>query len=206
MRANLQTETRQRLERLGHERALIDKTYLLTGLRKSELASLNALNSLLAAELAQWLADKLSASQAECRSRGEPMPMTLPPHTPVFDVPAGLLRILDRDLRFAGIEKRDARGCTVDIHALRHSFGTHLSRAGVAPRTAQAAMRHSKIDLTMNVYTDPRLLDVASAVETLPDLPVDGDGGAAGTDNRQNHYLKGVNRKSPHHTTYGDAG
>ena len=26
----------------------------------------------------------------------------------------------------------------------------------------------------MNVYTDPRLLDVAGAVERLPDLPLDG--------------------------------
>jgi len=44
----------------------------------------------------------------------------------------------------------------------------------VAPRTAQAAMRHASIDLTMNTYTDPRLLDVAGAVEALPDLPLDG--------------------------------
>jgi hypothetical protein len=35
-------------------------------------------------------------------------------------------------------------------------------------------MRHSTIDLTMNVYTDPRLLDVAGAVEALPSLPLDG--------------------------------
>ncbi len=32
---------------------------------------------------------------------------------------------------------------------------------------AQAAMRHSSIDLTMNIYTDPTLLDVAGAVEAL---------------------------------------
>jgi len=32
-------------------------------------------------------------------------------------------------------------------------------------------MRHSKLDLIMNVYTDPRQLDVASAVEALPALP-----------------------------------
>jgi hypothetical protein len=31
-------------------------------------------------------------------------------------------------------------------------------------------MRHSSIDLTMNVYTDPTLLDVAGAVEVLPAL------------------------------------
>ena len=29
-------------------------------------------------------------------------------------------------------------------------------------------MRHSKLELTMNVYTDPALLDVAGAVEALP--------------------------------------
>jgi len=34
-------------------------------------------------------------------------------------------------------------------------------------------MRHSIIDLTMNVYTDPRLLDVSGAVEALPRLNVD---------------------------------
>ncbi len=89
---------------------------------------------------------------------------------PLFTVPAGLVRILDRDLRLAGIPKVDQRGRTVDVHALRHTFGTLLSAAGVAPRTAQAAMRHSTIDLTMNVYTDPKLLDVAGAMEALPSL------------------------------------
>jgi integrase len=56
---------------------------------------------------------------------------------------------------------------------LRHTFGTHLSKNGVAPRTAQAAMRHSSLDLTMNVYTDPTLLDVAGAVDALPQLSPD---------------------------------
>jgi hypothetical protein len=81
---------------------------------------------------------------------------------------AELVRILDRDLRAAGIPKRDERGWTVDVHTLRHSFGTLLSRGGVTPRTAQAAMRHSTIDLTMNVYTDPKLLDVHAALDALP--------------------------------------
>jgi hypothetical protein len=31
-----------------------------------------------------------------------------------------------------------------------------------------AAMRHSSLELTMNVYTDPALLDVAGAVQALP--------------------------------------
>lgn len=64
---------------------------------------------------------------------------------------------------------RRAGGC---VHSLRHSFATLLSRGGVTPRVAQAALRHSTIDLTMQVYTDPRLLDVAAALDALPALSV----------------------------------
>ena len=100
----------------------------------------------------------------------------------------GHIRIFDRDLVFAGLArvetrggkevvfKTDDRGRTIDIHALRHTFGTHLSKAGVPLRTAQAAMRHSDPSLTANVYTDPKLLDVAGAVASLPDLPLGGVG------------------------------
>ncbi len=35
--------------------------------------------------------------------------------------------------------KTDDRGRTIDVHALRHTFGTHLSKAGIPLRTAQAA-------------------------------------------------------------------
>jgi hypothetical protein len=45
--------------------------------------------------------------------------------------------------------------------------------AGVSPRVAQAAMRHSSLDLTMNIYTDPTLLDVAGAVNALPTFASD---------------------------------
>src|SRR5437016_1930157 len=83
------------------------------------------------------------------------LPARLTGDTPVFAVPAGLVRIFDRDLRMAGIAKRDDRGRTLDVHALRTTFGTLLSRGGVPLRTAQAAMRHSDPSLTANVYTDP---------------------------------------------------
>jgi hypothetical protein len=82
-------------------------------------------------------------------------------------VPAGLVQILDRDLKTAGFAKRDDRGRTIVVHALRTTFG--------APRTAQAAMRHSSIDLTMNTYTDPKLLDVQGAVDSLPTLTLPTD-------------------------------
>ncbi|MBC7819691.1 MAG: hypothetical protein IAG10_22645 [Planctomycetaceae bacterium] len=62
--------------------------------------------------------------------------------------------------------------CNETAAGLRHTFDTMLSMAGVAPRVAQAAMRHSSIDLTMSVYTDPRLLDLQGAIESLPGMTV----------------------------------
>lgn len=96
---------------------------------------------------------------------------------PLFDVSSGLTRIFDRDLAVAGIAKRDERNRVVDIHALRVTFGTHLCAAGFPLRTAQAAMRHSKPKLTANIYTDPKLLDVAAAINALPRLSVDSEAG-----------------------------
>ena len=130
-------------ELLGRERALIYKTMVLTGLRRGELKSLTVgqlhlndqtpyldlaaadeknregskipLRAELANELAAWIADRSSP---------------LPHDAPLFTVPRDLVRILDRDLAAAGIPKRDDRGRTLDVHALRHSFGTLLSVGG----------------------------------------------------------------------------
>jgi integrase len=198
--ARLSTAIRDRLEWLGTERALIYKTFLLTGLRRGELAAVTVgqlhfdgrvaflaldageeksregndvpLRDDLAGDLHAWLAAKLRRLQEEARQAGAPIPARLAPETPLFTVPVELVKIMDRDLKLAGIPKRDDRGRTLDVHALRHTFGTHLSKSGVAPRVAQAAMRHSTLDLTMNVYTDPKLLDVGGALAALPALPL----------------------------------
>jgi hypothetical protein len=50
-------------------------------------------------------------------------------------------------------------------------------------------MRHSKLELTMGVYTDPKFLDVHGALDVLPQLPLAGPAGAesvlmTGTDPR----------------------
>ncbi len=142
----------------------------------------------LADDLRSWLADREATRRqaaqnaptikfdrkAGCNGRGSQNEAEgaglLSPDEPLFDVPAALVKILNRDLEAAGIPKIDDRGRTLDVHALRHTFGTMLSTSGVAPRTAMSAMRHSSIDLTMSTYTDPRLLDVHGAVEALPML------------------------------------
>ena len=73
-------------------------------------------------------------------------------------------------LTAAGIAWEDEQGRPADVNAMRHSFGTLLSKAGVSPRQAMALMRHTDIALTMRTYTDPRLFDIAGAIELLPGL------------------------------------
>lgn len=94
--------------------------------------------------------------------------MRLPENTPLYSMPQKMTKVFDADLRLAGIPKRDDQGRTVDVHALRHTFGTMLAKAGVPPQVAQRAMRHSDPKLAANVYTHLGLLDVAGAVAALP--------------------------------------
>ncbi|OHB54201.1 MAG: hypothetical protein A2Y12_17155 [Planctomycetes bacterium GWF2_42_9] len=182
------------MEWLGYERSLIYKVLALTGLRKSELASitigqvwLNAkqpylelkakdekagrgaqipLRNDIADEIRTFMQEKCMRLQKDSENKFSPV--VLPAALPLFNMPDSMVGVFDRDIAAAGIEKEDERGRTLDVHALRHTFGTHLSKAGVAPRVAQAAMRHSSIHLTMNIYTDPTLLDVAGAINALP--------------------------------------
>ena len=65
----------------------------------------------------------------------------------------------------------DAEGRAVDFHALRKTFITNLSRAGVSPKMAQSLARHSDINLTMNVYTMLNVSDQVAAIESLPPIP-----------------------------------
>jgi integrase len=143
----LNDATRVRLELLGQERALVYKAFLLTGLRRGELASVTVgqlhldgpvaylaldagndkrregsdlpLRPDLAADLRGWLASKLHRLQREALDAGRPIPARLPPDMLLFHVPVELVKILNRDLRLAGIAKRDDRGRTLDVHALR---------------------------------------------------------------------------------------
>ncbi len=200
--AKVAPAVREQLVRLGRERTLIYKTLVYTGLRKGELASLTVadlhldveqpyaelaaknaksgrgarlpLRADLVEELRTHLAEKLAQHCRQTLKDGRAeVPMALPVGTKLFNVPQNLVGIFDRDLAAAGIKKTDADGRTLDVHCLRHTFATLLSKAGVVPRMAQELMRHSDIRLTMNVYTHLQLIDTSDAVETLPSI---GDG------------------------------
>ncbi len=179
MTAKIRTTTRKRLIALGHERSLMYKTMIYAGLRKNELATLtvddlnldantpfvrlkakNSKNALadeiplrtdLAAELRGWISRKL-------------------PGTKVFKVPQDLRNILYRDLKKAGVKRVDDQGRQIDVHALRHTCGTQLAKAGVSPQVASKIMRHSSINMTMKHYTHLALVDTGRAVEMLPNF------------------------------------
>jgi integrase len=175
-----QGQRRVKLEALGRQRSLFYLLAVSTGLRRGELASLTwgqvHLEALPSPFLALEAQDAKSGRSANVPLRSD-VAESLRQHLaergnptftePLFAAPP-TIRVFDADCQAAGIAKRDDRGRIVDIHALRHTFGTHLSACGVHPRTAMAAMRHSRIELTMNYYTDPTLLDVAGAVNALP--------------------------------------
>ena len=189
---------RAKLQEQGRERALIYRTMIYTGLRAGELGKVTAgavhldaeqphialaakdaksakaamipLRADLADALRLHLADRLSELQRRTLADGRTVyPDRLPENAKLFHhIPS--IRTFDKDLKAAGIPKADAQGRTVDIHALRHTFATMLSRAGVEPRRAQELLRHGDIRLTMNTYTHLSIVDTVGAVESLPEI------------------------------------
>jgi integrase len=87
---------------------------------------------------------------------------------PVFDRMVPKMPTFKADLERAGVPFIDSEGRRVDFHALRHTLGTNLSRAGVPLRVAMELMRHSDPGLTMKTYTDVAKLPLREAVNALP--------------------------------------
>jgi integrase len=178
--ARLRPETRTKLQALGYERALVYRTLVLTGLRLGELASIRICDVVLDGDRPHLLLDP----KHEKNRNGSTIPLRedlrddlrrwirgRSGQERLFAVNANLVKIFDRDLRFAGIAKRDERNRTACVHSLRHSFATLLSAGNVPARVAQAAMRHASLGMT-GVYVDPIQLDVAGALRALPALPL----------------------------------
>jgi integrase len=175
----------------GHDRAILYRTAILTGLRSKELRALTVhdinlkrktvtlsgehtkndkpailpLRTDLVAELRVYLAGKLPGAQA-FRMPGE-------------SSMARMLREDMADARTAWIEKHpdqeeseflldDTADGKVDFHGLRHTFGSLLAEAGVHPKKAMELMRHSDINLTMKYYTHTYTGQDQDAVDTIP--------------------------------------
>ncbi len=99
---------------------------------------------------------------------------------PVVRVTSRLLDFFDDDLKTAGIEKGEPASGILDLHALRHTFGTRLGQLpGIDPKTVQTLMRHSDPRLTFAVYVHSDQDRLKTALAQFPDVPPKADDAGA---------------------------
>jgi integrase len=195
----------------GPARALCYSLAVATGLRYSEIKSITPASIDLAAH------PVTISVPARYTKNGDPATFALPadvasdlarfvasvpPGSPVFNLPDKGPDMLRIDLDAAGIPYRDAGGLVFDFHALRCQCATLADAAGISPRVVQRLMRHSTLELTGR-YTRPRTLDIEGAAASLPslrpDAPTRETAAATGT-----HGSHMGNRFSPHLPLGGD--
>lgn len=80
------------------------------------------------------------------------------------------LDAFNRDLKSAGIAKKDERGMIVDFHSLRHSTATRLASENVPLAVAMQIMRHSDPRLTAKAYVDQSALPLTASMALLPGM------------------------------------
>ncbi len=192
----------------GPERAMLYRLAIETGARAGELRSLTVssfdldgcaviiearyskrrrrdtlpLRSETAAELRGFFADKMPMTKA----------FNMPGKDRVADmIQADLAATQETDAAGNVLQKAipyvDESGRYADFHSLRHTTGSFLAAAGVHPKVAQEILRHSKIELTMNIYTHTLHGQQSEAVAKMPDLslvPESQQARATGTDGR----------------------
>ncbi len=184
----------------GHERAMLYRLDVATGLRAEELRSLSPRNFRLDGDRPCVIVE---AAYSKRRKRDEqPIPSELAgqlraflagkrENVRIWRMGLYTATMFQRDLaaaRAAWIEEartagereqrersrflceRDHAGQVADFHALRHTFITRLARANVPPKVAQTLARHSSITLTLDRYTHLGTDDQARALESLPSV------------------------------------
>jgi hypothetical protein len=73
-----------------------------------------------------------------------------------------------KDLKAAGIEPINEKGERVDLHALRHTFCTHINSSGVPLVQAAKLMRHQDYRQTAETYYRADLQNLTPAFEKVP--------------------------------------
>jgi len=176
-RRALTVEELRRLVEVSPKRGTIYLTAALTGLRRAELAALEWGDvhlddeqphiALRASTTKSRRADTVAVNDELAMTLRMLRPSTCLPTVKVFAGGIPRNATLYEDLKLAGIERvRD--GAKVDFHCLRVTHATMLATSGASIRETMEQMRHTDVRLTTKVYTDPRLLDLHRAVNSLP--------------------------------------
>ena len=152
-----------------------------SGLRVGALASLRPMDFDLAEDKPK-VTISIEADKSK-KGRVQPLPTSLVPilrewfgkkksHKPLWSGSWSMhaAKMIRVDALAAGLDvgKKGEEGGigVIDLHALRHTYGTTLCRNGVNLRIAQELMGHSTPNLTAR-YSHPTLHDLAGAVENL---------------------------------------
>ena len=163
--------------RMGERNRLIYRILVYTGLRLNELRTLRwsdldlegarlTVRAAAAKNRRQAVLDLpggLVEELAALRGQGPAAPTDL-----VIRVPATILKTFNADLGLAGIPKVDEAGRKVDLHSLRHTYGTMLVRSGADIKTVQTLMRHSTPSMTLGIYVHYDSAKLREAVAALP--------------------------------------
>jgi integrase len=97
--------------------------------------------------------------------------MKIKPHERIFHHDHTQIReAFYSDLKRAGIARVGSDKRSVDVHSLRKTFGTLLAMAGVPLTTVQRLMRHSNPQMTAKLYIDVDPVNMAQALEHLPEF------------------------------------
>ena len=165
----------------GHQRILLYRLALETGIRANEIRSLKVGSFDLKRRTVTVAApDTKNRKEAELPLRPRTAYLLAQEfkgkelENPAFRLPSkyDMAQMLYTDLASAGINHTDDGSGKLDFHSLRHTFGSLLAASGVHPKVAQVLMRHSDVNLTMNVYTHTLVGQEAEAVARLPDFSI----------------------------------
>ena len=168
-----------RFSMTGHQKAILYRLAIETGLRANELRSLTASSFdfsgctiTIKAENAKNRKESVLPLRKETAAIMQAFLFGKLPTTQVFSMPSkyNMADMLRADCETAGIDSADSGQGKVDFHSLRHTTGSLLAASGVHPKVAQVLMRHSDINLTMSRYTHTLRGQESEAVESLPDL------------------------------------
>ena len=91
------------------------------------------------------------------------------PTDPLLYVPQDTARMINSDLKAAGIEKETPAG-KVDFHAARVAYISHVVSLGASVKEAQTLARHATPELTINTYArteSGRLSEITEDLGTL---------------------------------------
>jgi len=183
-----------RFNMTGHQRAMLYRLAIETGLRANELRSLTASSFdfsgctiTIKAEHSKNRQESILPLRKETAMLMQIFLLGKLPTTQVFSLPSkyNMADMLRADCETAGICCEDRGQGKIDFHSLRHTTGSLLAASGVHPKVAQVIMRHSDINLTMSRYTHTLRGQESEAVESLPDLSLPSKQAqkATGTDN-----------------------